>query len=196
MGCQSGSGPTSDPSDPPPAVEPEGSNIGRVLPGPETRVLSAMDRAHFAFRSQAGGVYRAGHSTHDVEVRSGAMRMTPIHHAGDDVITGDPLALETRTIGRGEALIPAALGAVAIDGATGELTIDRGEAVERLSNFDRGVEQSWEFANEPAGDGDLTVEVAVSGHAFAGETKTGLHFATPGRLGVRYGRATWVDAEG
>src|SRR5258708_30441350 len=52
-------------------------------------------------------------------------------------------------------------------------------------------------AEPPRGDGDLVVRLRVSGVEYARESRTGLHFIdrTTG-LGVVYGVASWVDAEG
>jgi hypothetical protein len=81
--------------------------------------------------------------------------------------------------------------------ADGHLEISRGPAVEHVRNTDAGVEQSWAFAERPTGEGDLTVRVRVTGCAYARRSEGGLHFADEKTgVGVRYGRATWVDARG
>src|SRR5262249_1638845 len=49
----------------------------------------------------------------------------------------------------------------------------------------------------PSGEGDVRVRVAVSGEAYAGETRTGHHYRDPATgLGVRVGVATFIDARG
>src|SRR6185437_7769787 len=77
------------------------------------------------------------------------------------------------------------------------LAIDRGLAVERLENTEQGLEQSFHFEARPAGGGDLTVRIPVTGQRYEGATPGGLHFVDDAtRMGVRYGAPTWVDAKG
>src|SRR5438067_2426727 len=73
--------------------------------------------------------------------------------------------------------------------------IDRGFAIERLTDRPDGVEQSWRLAKRPAGHEDLVVQVSLTGQKFTVETAMGLHFldAAAG-VGVRYGLATFIDA--
>ncbi|EYF00110.1 hypothetical protein [Chondromyces apiculatus] len=79
----------------------------------------------------------------------------------------------------------------------GHLALARGEVVEHLRNVEEGVEQSFSFAERPAGEGDLDVRVHVSGQEYAGETPLGHHFVDPATgIGLRYGRATWIDGRG
>ena len=73
----------------------------------------------------------------------------------------------------------------------------RGGAEEILQNGPSGVEQSWRFEHAPSGRGDLVVRVAASGLRYAGTTEGGLHFVDPATgVGVRYGIATFIDADG
>ena len=82
-------------------------------------------------------------------------------------------------------------------GDDGVLEIGRGAAVERLRADGEGVEQSWSFAERPAGEGDWTVRVALTGRKYAGETAKGLHFTdSTGKDGLRYGVGTFIDADG
>ena len=76
-------------------------------------------------------------------------------------------------------------------------TIDRGAVVERLIPRTVGVEQTWTFADRPAGDGALVVRVATSGSEYAGTDANGLTFRDV-RTGAvwTYGHGTWIDADG
>jgi hypothetical protein len=194
-GCQSG-------QDPEPAAEPlspvAGDNqpvVRMALVENEQRLLTAMDRAHFAFRSVDGGL-RARHSTHEVSVApSGGVRLVPINHTATGVVKGNALTLQTMDVRLGTRALGERLASTRIDASSGHLVIDRNDLQEELENFEGGVEQRWRFATRPSGDGSLTIRVDVAGHSFAGETKHGLHFQS-NQLGFRYGHATWIDADG
>jgi hypothetical protein len=72
----------------------------------------------------------------------------------------------------------------------------RGATVEVVENRDEGVEQSWRFAAEPDGLGDLVVQVSASGFETVSSSASGLHFLSGDRLGFRYSHAAWRDAVG
>jgi hypothetical protein len=77
------------------------------------------------------------------------------------------------------------------------LLVHRGAVTEALENTPDGLEQSWIFDQPPHGSGDLIVRVRFGGQRYVGETESGFHFRDPASgLGVRYGRAFWVDAKG
>jgi hypothetical protein len=163
-----------------------------------------MRRVHFAFREERGGRFSAGHATHAVQVdATGAVEVTPIHHrrsGGGRLAARRPVRLATTSVRRGRQDLtyrghrtPAAR----VDRG-GVLQLRRGTGVvEQLRNGPDGVEQRWAFARRPGGRGDLVVRVKVGGMAYRGRTAGGLHFVdrTTG-VGVRYGRATWVDGRG
>jgi MYXO-CTERM domain-containing protein len=68
---------------------------------------------------------------------------------------------------------------------------------ERARPHGGGVELDWHFERRPAGRGALTIEVPVSGLAWAGETPRGQHYRDDGTgLHVALGHGTWVDAHG
>lgn len=78
------------------------------------------------------------------------------------------------------------------------LAIDyaRGVVTERYALSAEGVEQTFTFAERPAGRGDLVVRLAVtSAVAGRGASDGGIDFVT-GDCGVRYGALTGVDATG
>lgn len=112
------------------------------------------------------------------------------------VLEGLPITFGPALIWRGDERLDVdhAGGEVQPDGA---LALGQGEVREWLRNGEEGVEQSWEFAEPPRGEGELRVTLAVNGLEYVGETAGGLHFADPEtHLGVRYGHGTWIDAEG
>jgi hypothetical protein len=112
------------------------------------------------------------------------------------VASGAPATFETRSIGRGNPPRPVLAGPGRVE-PDGHFAAPRGEAVEHLRNGDAGVEQSFSFEKRPAGTGNLEVRVHVSGQQYRGETASGHHFVDPATgLGLRYGRATWIDGRG
>jgi len=187
-----------DPSVTPPDQPSGGAEVatGSLRVGRETRLDSLIDRVQLAFRG-GGGVFVAGHSTHAVSVDRGVVQVTPYQPGdGDQAVSGAPIALETTSIRRGDALVDTTYRSAAVDRDTGRLLVTRAQVVEELRNDERGVEQSWRFESAPGSGGDLVVEVAVVGPRYLSATAGGLHFGAPGRLGFRYSRATWIDANG
>ena len=183
-------------------------------------VGSVIRQVHFAFRPADGGGFEGGHATHGVIVRGGGVTFTAVHHPPTsqeatapgkslephsdpssllyrpEPVRGAPVTFTATAVTRDSARIDdgEASATVAQDGS---LTLARGPVSELLRNSDRGVEQSWRFTRRPAGIGDLTVQIKVTGQSFAGRTANGLHFNDPATgVGVRYGQATWVDAGG
>jgi len=75
------------------------------------------------------------------------------------------------------------------------LVVERGVAQERLEMSPAGLEQSWSFAQRPAGRGDVEVRLTTAGMRVQGTEQGGLRFAF-GEREVIYGAATWVDAHG
>lgn len=175
--------------------EPAAATI-RPIAGSERELFvpdAVGERAFLAFRAEAGG-HRAGYLTHQATVVRGAIDVVPRHFDGARTVDGLPIQLATHAISRGGAALPAKVRSTAIQ--RGRLVLDRGAVVEQIDNREDGIEQSWRFAAEPAGQGDLVVEVAARGHAEVVAGASGLHFHNPGRLGVRYSNAVWIDATG
>jgi hypothetical protein len=152
-----------------------------------------LERAHFAFRADASG-FTAGHFTHDAHSEAQALEFTPRHWNGLQTIVGSPVTLRTQSIARGDIELDTSVyNTELVDGG---VEYARASAVERFENQAEGVEQSWRFSSEPTGEGDLVVRVAVAGYSGTATTSTGLHFYTPGKLGVRYSHGVWRDASG
>ncbi|MFO0551787.1 MAG: hypothetical protein U0271_25600 [Polyangiaceae bacterium] len=172
-----------------------------VMPVRERDLAQLMRRTHFSFREEAGRV-TAGHSTHAVDVGDSRFEFTPFFPVSSDdpapvAVPGAPIGLETIAVERGETEIAEAAADAVIE-TDGTVSIARGPVVEHLENEEEGVEQSWSFAAMPEGEGDLVVRVRVDGtQGYISSTETGLHFDDPlTGLGVRYGVATWIDANG
>jgi MYXO-CTERM domain-containing protein len=182
-----------DDADPAPAARPRQATA--IGPRGELRLATAMDRIHFAFRP-AGDGFAASHSTHAVEVDRGALRVTPIQQAGDTVLRGAPLEVETTAIRAGRKQIDIGVTRAVIEESSGGLLIERAGVTEVIENVAGGVEQSWRFAAAPAAEGDLVVEVAARGPSLVAETAGGLHFASSAGPGLRYSHATWLSADG
>ena len=193
---------------------PESSSA--EAPGPAVSppfdVAAVMKQAGQAFRPARGGfTTNQGHWQVRVEP-DGTAHFEPLHWRGaspaeatptpeelervsTQVVTGAPLQVRTASVSRGGR--PLAEGLAAAVRTDGALALERGAVVEVLRNGDEGLEQRWELESRPEGQGDLEVRVALAGLEYAGETEQGHHFVDPRtRLGVRYGRATWVDAAG
>jgi hypothetical protein len=193
-----------------------------TLADPASFDLSAvMTRVHYAFRAEDGG-FSGGHSSYRVQVSAdGSAVVTPHSPAGEaapgarathGLYASSLSASRTSNAAKGRAGAPARIQTVAIAraGATlqggsgvaslandGVVVITRGDVMERLENTDEGVEQSWTFLAPPAGSGDMTVRVKLTGLVPAGATELGLHFSDPMTgLGLRYGKASWIDGLG
>ncbi|MGC4120075.1 MAG: hypothetical protein QM765_36945 [Myxococcales bacterium] len=153
---------------------------------------SVVRQVHLAFRP-VDQDFEGSHETLAVRAeRRGRFQLTPFDPRSGT--HGKPLSFETLAAVRGNVSLWSQ-GASRID--DGAIAIDRGAFTERLANTELGVEQSFHFAQSPAGSGDLLVSVAVLGAGSATTTSEGVHFQQPqGGLGVRYGHATWVDATG
>ncbi len=81
-------------------------------------------------------------------------------------------------------------------GTEGDLRLDHpGGVEERWSVTAEGAEQSWRFPAAPA-DGRVAVTVALARTALDHADARGLWLRTDGGEVVRYGHATWVDAQG
>lgn len=162
-------------------------------------VAAVVRQVRLAFRPE-GGAFVGGRPTYEVVADRAAVSIAPRHwiHRDDvepEVLQGAPMALETVGIARGAAL-PLGTREMTIDDE-GALVIDRGIARERFLNDEEGTQQTWRFETKPEGAGDLVVRVRTSGLEYWGETADGHHFVdTDTGLGVRYGRATWVSADG
>ncbi|MCP4548645.1 MAG: HYR domain-containing protein, partial [bacterium] len=113
-----------------------------------------------------------------------------------DPRSAGPVRLETRGSTRGASPLDEELEQITLD-EEGAIVMQRAFADERLAQTERGVEQSWRFEQAPEGEGNLVVRVVVEGYEHLTNTDTGLHFEDPnGDLGIRYGLAHWIDAEG
>lgn len=168
--------------------------------------LSAViDRVHFAFRpTENSSVLEGGHSTYGVRVEAETFEVRAYRAVHDErpadepVVASPPVSFATVALGRGTPVAelaeqPGVAARVADDG---HATWTRHDHVEHLRNGSEGVEQSWSFASRPRGQGDLLVRVAAEGLPMVGVTQHGLHFADASGLGVRYGHAVWVAADG
>src|SRR6185437_3684383 len=153
-------------------------------------------QVHFAFRPE-GERFTGGHDTYAVSAGTDDLRFVPARpKAPAGALEAAPLVVSVSALERGGARLAGAAPLARV-GKDATLSIDRGAAVEHLENTDDGVEQSFHFAERPAGSGDLVVRLRVSGEAYAGATESGLHFTDAASgLGVRYGAATWIDARG
>jgi hypothetical protein len=162
--------------------------------GPPIDLQHVAARGSLAFRADRGRL-AASSSTFEATIAGGALQITP--RRTDTVRAEAPLALETSLVTRGSlVLADAAHPASATLEHDGSVIVHRGEITETIANDEGGVEQSWRFDRAPAGHGALVLRVGAKGQRYAASTDHGLHFEAPGSLGLRYGTATWVDANG
>lgn len=160
----------------------------------EVDLSGVMRRAHFAFR-QRDSQWVGGHTNYEARVHNGlelwparVQKQEPVQRAAQ------PFRARLTSLRRGTWLVEGGVNDTTERADDGALFISHGVVRERLENTEAGVEQSFHFANEPGQNGELVVQVAVQGLGFVGQTSEGLHFNDSSGAGVRYGRATWVDA--
>ncbi len=193
LACQGGQ--------PEPAGTPDAQPAGAA---PSTQPLVAAPArdfggvpAHLVALAGSGGTFRGGYRTHQVEIADGQVALTPSSFnpitRGRDV--GTPFVVETTRIALGDVELAGGASATRQAGVNA-IEIVRSGVVERVTNREDGVEQSWHFAAAPVGTGDLVVEVAVSGHRYDVGNDNGLHFKGPSKLGVRYSHGVWLDSAG
>ncbi|HEY4240985.1 MAG TPA: hypothetical protein VGM88_14275 [Kofleriaceae bacterium] len=185
--CQSGDDPQPSP-DPAPT-----ESTGPLVAGPKRDLAVIAERAVLGFRSE-GSELHAGFDTHDAVVHDNLLELTPATNVDGQRVTGATLGLSTAQIIHGDNVMVGGQSA-ALD-ETGAVRIARDAAVETLVNREDGVEQSWTFPAEPAGDGDLEIQISATGEKYIAETATGLHFAGDSGLGFVYGQGVWTDAAG
>jgi hypothetical protein len=193
--CQGGDS-SRPPGDPVGPSEPPFVDTGAPLaPGNEETVGVEHDAARVAFTASAGG-FRAGHDTHQVDITNGLIEVTAQKpQAGAAPIKSRTFALQTASVVRGEALLDSTPIGSALS-ARDTVTTARAGYTETVRNAPEGIEQSWHFATEPDGEGDLMIAVSASGLDYQGRTAGGLHFRTAGQPGLRYGHGTWIEADG
>ncbi|MRG97638.1 hypothetical protein [Polyangium spumosum] len=160
--------------------------------GAEARVARRSFRAEGGGWVGAGPAHRVSATVEGVEVAP----VVPSRAAGAKARAGAALRIKRARVERGGRDL---LG----EGATGRmeradhLAITAGDVTEHIENREEGVELSWAFARAPEGEGDLSVVLDTEGERYVGATPRGLHYADPATgLGVRFGRATWIDARG
>jgi hypothetical protein len=172
-------------------------------------VQALLRRVHFAFRPE-GRRFTGGHSTYGVEFENGRLRVRPVRPSSDpppasgqsepplrptEPAVGPPLVVETSSIARRSR--PLRLSEPPVVDEQGRLVRRGGAVQETIESQDDGVEVSWHFPARPEGEGDLEVRLAASGLDYRGDTSGGLHFHDPASgLGVRFGHATWIGADG
>ncbi|HRI68374.1 MAG TPA: hypothetical protein PK156_29300, partial [Polyangium sp.] len=168
-------------------------------------LAGVMRRVHFSFRADEAGEFSGGHTSYEVRTSAMGISITPGRTDGTaDTKTsgaraeeiGAPVYFETEFWGRGADLHASALGEPRV-AEDGHLILPRGEIDEEIENTEDGADQRFMFSQRPQGQGDLVIQVRVSGEEYVGETEWGHHFvdAETG-IGVRYGLATWIDASG
>ncbi len=175
--------------------DPTAPPIAPTAAGEAVELSTLMHRVHFAYRAD-GDALRIDHETYRARIAAaGSLEVTP-RRPGPTPLTGDAVTVHTQGAWLGDRALATTARAPVVQ-ADGSATTERGPVRERFRNTADGVEQTFELDAAPAGDGALRVRVAVTGQDFVAETAGGFHFRSPGSaLGLRYGQATWIDAEG
>ncbi len=185
IGCAGGSDEATNPGGGPLSLVGSGPSVGRA----ESAQL--LQSAMFAFYEHDGAI-EGGWRTHHATVRGGAIELTPYTFDNGERTAHAPISVATSAISVDQSTIASgpSVGSV----VNGRIVMPRGAAVESLHNDIDGLHQEWAFASSP-GTGDLDVDLAVSGYAYAGTTIGGVHFAGDGAM-VRYSHAVWSGADG
>lgn len=189
-----------------PALDAPPLDMGAPRVRPPIDLQTVAKNAALAFREDHGAFAAAG-STFEAKISGASIDVTP-RRASTSALpplvadAGSPLTLHTSRIARGSHVLASddARAWTTLE-ADGSVSVRRGAVVERVSNDDAGVEQSWQFDERPSGEGDLVVRVRASGQRYSKSSDHGLHFDDASGLrsrglGLRYGTATWVDANG
>jgi len=177
----------------PPRVSPAPSPAASERPAP-LDLTDVVARAPFAFRVHDGRA-RVDRANYRVSDEADGVAFSAVREADESTRRDEAtLHLRTASMTRGHRSI--GRGSLATIDANGDRIVDRGSVVERFRADEAGVEQTWTFATKPAGEGDVVVEVRASGLELVATNDSGLHFASESGLGVRYGHATFVDADG
>lgn len=149
-----------------------------------------VESARFAFRREAPG-FRAACGSYTSRSQGAVLSVTPSGRAESTL----SLSLERVFLGRDGWR--AAFGEEGIAEHDGSVSSSSDGVTERRRNTRAGVLQDWTFDRRPEGAGPLEVRLRVSGLPLAARTASGLHFLDPGSgLGLAYGHATWIDANG
>ncbi|TAJ21534.1 MAG: hypothetical protein EPO68_04540 [Planctomycetota bacterium] len=132
----------------------------------------------------------------DYKARFDAQGFTFVPALGRAVEHEQSLHFALRSAGRehGPALALDLAAAPSVDGISA--VYERAALVERYALSSAGVEQSFEIAAPPAGDGDLVVRGAFASTLPRTEAVAGLRFATHEHGGVSIGAVTGIDALG
>lgn len=157
---------------------------------PSVDLSALMDRAHFAFRAEGPAGFVGGHTTYRSSVAdTGALTVRAARGTS-------PLSISTLGVWVGARRSSAS--SPSVEAREGVVVMRRGEGIDELvQNRAEGVEQKWRFERRPGSRGEaVRVEVSVSGAPFLRSTPLGHHFGREGAPLIRYGQATWVDAEG
>jgi hypothetical protein len=189
MSCSSG-----EPS------RPSSGTVPLEEPAPQPRVGTAADLrgtkdASVAYQATADGLASDAATFESKVGDRGELQITP-RIVAPLAPPGSPLTLETSLVSRGATLLASGRSKVSL-AQDGSVLVPRGTVTEHVENDGTGVEQSWLFARAPEGEGNLVVRVRATGQSYQASTDHGLHFASAdGGLGLRYGTATWIDADG
>ncbi|UQA55234.1 hypothetical protein [Polyangium aurulentum] len=184
---------------PPPAqrhASEHGASAAKVSPAVDLDASLRASRARF--RAENGRWMGAGPG-HEIAATVYGFDIAPVAPpTSKDAAPrgGAPLHFKKARVTRGGVELGRAASGGRVEN-DGHLVLARGDVEEHLENREGGVELSYSFARAPEGEGDLTVTLDVSGEKFVGETRDGHHFMDPASgLGLRFGRATWIDAAG
>lgn len=191
---------------------PEGTPEARDLTAPEANTAGqpvvtgelpfdldeVVAQARISFREDGAGGYVTTQPTHAIQAKDGLLTFTPMSYSASakKLVQGLPVELETVAITRDGGDLSQGVGTTEPQlGAS--VRIDRGVAQEHVYNSAAGIEQTWDFAMEPAGQGPLAVRVAIRGQRYVGVDARGHHFIDEAaQVGLVYSHAVWVDLAG
>ncbi len=128
--------------------------------------------------------------------RSDSLQVTVAPTGVSTVDTGAaPFSVRTHRIGRAKALTTAEPSKLRVEDGVAQLTWPN--AVESWLRSSQSFEQRWRFETAPEGEGDLVVEVDLTGATARERTEHGIVLQA-GQSGTRvvYSHATFIDAAG
>jgi hypothetical protein len=183
--------------------------------GPALALGQSMTSSRSALRRR-GGAFHARGTQHELQLVAGRTQIRPIASSAElrkaaelrgrsassgRTLLPAALELETRSIARGDhqSMNQATSWSAGVDGKV-ERRFERG--VEQWSDRAAGAEVAYQFAEPPAGAGDLVVSVRVGSDDAVGEPVSatsdanGLHLQMQDGRRFFYEHATWIDASG
>ena len=153
-----------------------------------------LDSAHGIVVDEHGTPWALGRG-YKARLGDGGIEFTPA--LGTRAPTNRTLAFHLQSIQCGERTVPLPIAVPSPHVVGNSVSYERGSVSERYECRADGVEQSFVFAERPAGDGDLIVRGAIATNLASIANDGGTLFFHDGRVGgVTLGAVTGIDRDG